>query len=262
MTLKDWIYGTDFDNPRIDGEWGPLHISTLILCILLIVGISIFFKNKDEKTKRKILLIIAGILLFFEVARRIVNVTNPITFTKYNLLWVLLPRPGCAISVWLILLSPVINKKWFYNFASMISILCGTIFFAYPGAGFTKGVILFENFYSIVTHSLMLVGAYLIVTLKLSKFNYKNIKWEAVSLGTLIIYSLLEMFVLKKNANGDPLEYDPFYIMPNNEVQEVIGINNYVLFFIIYVLFISLYLSAFYFFGREKKRKLKNKESN
>ena len=45
MTLKDWIYGTDFDNPRIDGEWGPLHIATLILCILLIVGISIFFKN-------------------------------------------------------------------------------------------------------------------------------------------------------------------------------------------------------------------------
>ena len=101
----------------------------------------------------------------------------------------------------------------------------------------------------------MLVGAYLIVTLKLAKFNYKNVKWEAVSFGSLIIYSLLEMFVLKKNANGDPLELDPFYALPGNEVQEVIGINNYVLYFILYVLFISLYLSAFYFFGRERKRK-------
>ena len=262
MTFEQWIYGNIENKPKNDGQWGLLHIITLIICIGLIVGISLLFRKKSDKTKRIILFVIAGILLFFELTRRVVNITNPLTFEKYNLLWVLLPRPGCAISVWLILLSPVINKKWFYNFASMVSILCSTIFFAYPGAGFTKGVILFENFYSIVTHSLMLVGAYLIVTLKIAKFNYKNIKWEAVSLGTLIIYSLLEMFVLKKNANGDPLEYDPFYIMPNNEVQEVIGINNYVLFFIMYVLFISLYLSAFYFFGREKKRKLTNKESN
>ena len=172
------------------------------------------------------------------------------------------PKERVEVAARLLTQYNIINKKWFYNFASMVSILCATIFFAYPGAGFTKGVILFENFYSIVTHSLMLVGAYLIVTLKIAKFNYKNIKWEAVSLGTLIIYSLLEMFVLKKNANGDPLEYDPFYIMPNNEVQEVIGINNYVLFFILYVLFIATYLCAFYFFGREKKRKLTNKESN
>ena len=30
MTLKDWIYGTGFDNPKVNGEWGPLHIATLI----------------------------------------------------------------------------------------------------------------------------------------------------------------------------------------------------------------------------------------
>ena len=51
MTLKDWIYGTGFDNPKVNGEWGPLHIATLIICIALIISISIIFKNKDEKTK-------------------------------------------------------------------------------------------------------------------------------------------------------------------------------------------------------------------
>ena len=189
MTLKDWIYGTGLDNPRVNGEWGPLHIATLVLCILLIVGFSILFKKKDEKTKRKVLLIIAGILFFFEVTRRIINATNPITFTKYNWLWVLLPRPGCAISVWLVMLAPVIHKKWFYNFSSLVSILCAVIFFAYPGAGFNNKYILFENLYSIVTHSLFFIGSFLIVTLRLATFDYRTVKNELISLGVDYITS-------------------------------------------------------------------------
>lgn len=255
MTFREWIYGME-NNPSVNGQWGLLHIITLIICIASIVSISLIFGKKSEKTKRIILFVIAGVLLYFELTRRIINITNPKTFEKYNILWVMLPRPGCAISVWLILLSPIINKKWFYNIAGMVSILCGTIFFAYPGAGFTNKYILFENLYSIVTHSFMLIGAYLIVTLKLAKFNYKNIKWELVSLGTLIVYSLLEMFVLKKNSSGAPLEADPFYALPGNEVQEIVGINNYAVFFTIYVLFILTYLSAFYLISALKNRKL------
>ena len=161
MTFEQWIYGTGLDNPSFDGQWKSLHIITLLLCVLSIVVISILFKNKSDKTKRTILLIIASILMFFELTRRIVNITNPITFEKYNLLWVLLPRPGCAISVWLVMFAPVINKKWFYNFASMVSILCAVIFFAYPGAGFLNKYIIFENLYSIVTHSLFFIGSFL-----------------------------------------------------------------------------------------------------
>ena len=225
------------------------------MCICLIISVSIIFKNKNYKTKRLILLIIASILLFFEVIRRIVNITNPITFTKYNLLWVLLPRPGCAISVWLILLSPFINKKWFYNFASMISILTAVIFFAYPGAGFLHEYILFEDLYSIVTHSLFFVGAFLIVTLKLANFDYKKITNELILLGGLFVYCVLEMFILTKNSKGDPLELDPFYVMPNNEVQEIVGINNYIVYFILYVLFITIYFSSFYLLSKIKKQK-------
>ena len=252
MTLKDWIYGTGFDNPKVNGEWGPLHIITLIICIALIVSISILFKKKDDKTKRKILLIIAGILFFFEVVRRIINATNPITFTKYNWLWVLLPRPGCAISVWLVMLAPVIHKKWFYNFSSLVSMLCAVIFFAYPGAGFNNKYILFENLYSIVTHSLFFVGSFLIVTLRLATFDYRGVKNELISLGVLVGYSLLEMFVLPKNSTGAPLEADPFYTLPGNEVQEIVGINSYALYIILYILFIALYSGAFYFFNRKK----------
>ena len=252
MTLKDWIYGTGFDNPKVNGEWGPLHIATLIICIALIISISIIFKNKDDKAKRKVLFIISGILFFFEIARRIVNITNPITFTKYNLLWVLLPRPGCAISVWLVMFASLVNKKWFYNFSSIISILCAVIFFAYPGAGFLNKYILFENLYSIVTHSLFFVGSFLIVTLRLATFDYRNVKNELISLGVLVVYTVLEMFVLTKNAKGDPLELDPFYVLANNEVQEIVGLNSHALYLVLYVLFMVIYFGAFYFFSRKK----------
>lgn len=251
MTFRQWIYGEDFNNPRVNGEWGTLHIITLILCIALVVGLTFVFRKKDDKAKRSVLFVIAGILLFFEIARRIVNASNPITFTKYNWLWVLLPRPGCAISVWLIILSPFIDKKWFYNFASILSILCAVIFFAYPGAGFLNKYILFENLYSIVTHSLLLVGSFLIVTLKLAKYNYHNIKNELISYGVLILYSVLEMFVLTKNDNGDPLELDPFYTLANNEVQEIVGISSHALYLVLYSIFIVVYASSFYFFSRK-----------
>lgn len=255
MTFKQWIYGTGFNNPSFDGQWKTLHIVTLIICVLLIVGISLLFKNKSDKAKRNVLFIIAGILIFFELTRRIVNITNPITFEKYNLLWVLLPRPGCAISVWLVMIAPFINKKWFYNIASTVSILCGIIFFAYPGAGFLNKYILFENLYSIVTHSLFLVGAFLIVTLKLAEFNYKKITGELISLGGIVLYSVLEMFVLTKNASGAPLEADPFYTLAGNEVQEIVGISSHALYLVLYFLFLVVYFGLFYFLGRKKKTK-------
>ena len=198
------------------------------------------------------MLIISGILIFFELARRIVNISNPITFTKYNLLWVLLPRPGCAISVWLVMLSPFINKKWFYNFTSIISILCAVIFFAYPGAGFLQQYVLFEDLYSIITHSLFFIGAFLIVTLGLVEFNYRKIKFELISLGVLVLYCSLEMFVLTKNSTGAPLEADPFYVLKNNEIQEIVGISSHALYLVLYFLFFVLYSGAFYFFSRKK----------
>ena len=150
------------------------------------------------------------------------------------------------------MLSPFINRKWYYNFSSMISVICAVIFFAYPGAGFLHKYILFEDLYSIVTHSAFFVGSFLIITLKLADFNYKKVKNELISLGVLVGYSLLEMFVLTKNVNGDPLEKDPFYAMPNNEIQEIVGMKSYGLYLVLYILFLTLYFSTFYFLNRKK----------
>ena len=47
MTFRQWIYGENFNNPSINGQWGLLHIITLLMCICLIISVSIIFKNKN-----------------------------------------------------------------------------------------------------------------------------------------------------------------------------------------------------------------------
>ena len=54
MSLKDWIYSS-YPNPAIKGQWGLLHILTLLLSIATIIILSILFHKKSEKA-RKILM--------------------------------------------------------------------------------------------------------------------------------------------------------------------------------------------------------------
>ena len=60
MTFEQWIYGAGagFTNPKIEGQWGPLHIIVLVLSIALMIGLTFLFKNKDEKTKRNVIFVI------------------------------------------------------------------------------------------------------------------------------------------------------------------------------------------------------------
>ena len=246
MTFTSWLFST-YPNPHKNGEWGALHIIVLSLCIAFIVISSILLKNKSKKTKYTILCVMAGILVFFGLARRIIGFAKATEFTLYNVLYTLLPRPGCAISCWLVVIAVIINKKFFYNFASIISILCSVVFFAYPGAGFLNEYILFENLYSIVTHAVFFIMCFCFITYGFVDFDYKTIYKEGVCLALLIVYTFLEIYVLKINS-------DPFYFMPNNEVMKILGMD-YSLFLPLFLVFIVVYLNAYYLIPMLKKRK-------
>ena len=249
MKFIDWLYSS-YPNPHIDGQWGLLHIITLLLCIGIIVSATIFLKNKSEKAKRTFIWILTGLIILFEVARRIINLCKTTDYGINNILRILLPRPGCAISCWLVIIATIANKKFLYNFASIIGIICAVIFFAYPGVGFNNQFILFENLYSIATHSLFLVSCICFITLKFTDFKYKNCWKELVCLGVLAVYVFLEI-VLK-------IEGDPFYFMPRNDILEIVGLP-YGVFLTIYIGFIALYFNSFYLIN-DRKNVFKNKK--
>ena len=236
MTFHDWLYSVYPPNSDINGRWGMLHIITLILCVL-VIGLIIPMKNKDLRVRQGVIMIIASLIFLLEITRRGINISRGVEgITSW--LHVLLPRPWCAISCWTLMLSSVLRKKWLYNFASTCALLNALVFFAYPSVGFNHNVILFENLYSILTHSLLLVGSISLMTLRLAEFKTdKSIIKEAIVFLLVLVYVFMEIYVLK-------IESDPMYFMPGNEVQAVLGVG-YGMYLVIYVGFLAIYFSLF-----------------
>lgn len=254
MNFKQWLLSS-MDNPRINGQWGTLHIIVLVASIALIVAIPQLmklFKNK-EKAKKVTLWILVGLIITFELSRRIINLYKNTDHSLNSYLYILLPRPWCAISCWSLIIAAIAKKKFLYNFASYSSLLCALIFFAYPGAGFNNKYIEFENLYSIGTHTLLLVTSITLITLKFTDFRYKNIYKELICYAIVFAYAFFEIYVLK-------IEDDPLYFMPGNDVQEILSVS-YPLFLTLYITFVTLYTNCFYLINDYKivKQKLLKK---
>lgn len=246
MTFIEWLFSS-YPNPAKDGQWGWLHICVMICCALFIVGASLYFRGKrkdDVKQKRMLLFILAGTLLFFELSRRALFFLKEDEYILHTVLRTIFPRPWCAISCWMVMLATVINKKFFYNFASITSILCGAIFFAYPGAGFNNEYILFENLYSIVTHSVFFTVAILFITLGFTDFQFKEMWKELICLGGVYLYGAFETWGLQ-------IEKDPLYYLPGNEIIELFGMP-YEVYVVGYIAFIAVFWLTFYVIQNRK----------
>ena len=66
MTFYKWITST-MDNPSKPGQWGPLHISVLVGAIIAIVALALIFRKKSDKTKRIVAIVLASLILLFEI---------------------------------------------------------------------------------------------------------------------------------------------------------------------------------------------------
>ena len=114
MTFKEWLCSS-YPNPSKHGEWGLGHIISLIIIAAFIVVSTLLLKKRSEKDKRLVLLILAGTIMFFELARRVINLCITPNLNLHLVLRILLPRPGCAISCWLVMIAVFLNKKTLYN---------------------------------------------------------------------------------------------------------------------------------------------------
>ena len=262
MSFNDWLFSTAecprFENPGVNGRWGLLHIITMLLCAAFIVGFWLIVKKckNKEKARKAIIISLVSLILFFEIMIRVVHFTNFSslgTLTFERALWILIPRPWCAVSCWALMISVIVNKKFFYNFASMSALLCSVLFFICPGVGFNNKYILFQNVYSIVTHALLLVTSVTLITLKFTDFRYKTIWKELICFLVIYLYSFIIVFALK-------LEADPFYYMPNGDIQAGILHISYGLYLFLYILFITIYINLFYLINdRQNVKKFFNK---
>ncbi len=193
------------------------------------------------------LLVLSGLILTFELTRRIVAICKGNLVDLNSIMYHLLPRPWCAISCWSIIIAVIFRKQYLYNVSCYCSLICSIIFFAYPGVGFNNKYILFENLYSICTHSLLLITSITLITLKFTKFDYKQIWKDLICLAIIFVYAFLEIYLLK-------IATDPLYFMPGNDIQDIVGLS-YGVFLPIYIIFLIVYINIFYFINDFKRVK-------
>lgn len=250
MSFIDWLFSNRPEGLELKNDpWGLLHIIVLLIVVGISIFIAVYFKDKEEKKKYTILFIIAMIVLFFEIARRVINFTKgDFTFEDgsidiKSIIYTLIPRPWCAISCWVLIASVFVKKSFFYNIASITMLLNAIIFFAYPSAGF-KNHIAFEEIYSIVTHSMLLIGSISMITLGFTDFRYRRGKetfiLEVIVLLSIYAYGSLEIIL--------GIEKDPLYFMPRNDVEVILGLP-YIAYLILYIIFVfGVWFNSFYVF--------------
>ncbi len=253
MRFTEWLFG-GINNPVTNGRWGLLHILTLVLCAACIVGFYFLAKRATdpERVKRIIVYSLAGAILFFEIMIRFVHCIklyyyhqpemNGVTF-----LWILIPKPWCAISCWALIACVFVKKAFFYNYAALSALLCSVIFFAYPGVGYNNQYILFENLYSIVTHALLLTTSITLIVFQYTEFKFKEFWKFGVSLVLTFAYGLLQIYVLKTQV-------DPMYFMPNGDIQGILGVG-YGVYLFLYIALIVVYVGVFYGLGDKESVK-------
>lgn len=255
MSFSQWLFG-GIENPYKGGQWGPLHIAVMLSCVILILVFDFIVKRSGnkEKAKQVIAYALAGAILFFEIMIRFVQCVKLYhlhlpEMEGITMLWIILPKPWCAIACWSLIASVFLKKTFFYNYASLSALLCSVIFFIYPGVGFNNVHLLFENWYSILTHALLLTTSITLMTFRYADFKYRLLWKVAVCFLLTFVYAFIEIYVLH-------IQTDPMYFMPNGDIQADILRINYGLYLFGYIAVILIYINTAHMIGdKENVRK-------
>ena len=245
MTFSQWLFG-GIENPFKAGQWGILHISVMLSCVALILIFNFLVKRSahKERTRNRIVYALVCAIAFFEIMSRFVYAVKLYCLHQPEMegltaLWIILPKPWCAVSCWALMASVFVKKPFFYNFASLSALLCSVVFFVYPGVGFNNEHLLFMNWYSILTHALLLTTSITLITLGFTSFKYREIWKVALCFALVFAYAFLEIFVLK-------VEEDPMYFMPGGDIQADILRISYGLYLFAYIAVIVIYINTAY----------------
>ena len=251
MTFVQWLFG-GIENPYKAGQWGALHIGTLLTCAALILIFAWLVKHtKDpDKTRKIIVYTLVGAIAFFEVMIRFVYSMKLYYFQQPEMAgltwyWILLPKPWCAIACWSLIASIFVKKTFFYNFASLSALLCSVVFFVYPGVGYNNEYLLFENWYSILTHALLLTTSLTMIVLKVTDFHYRDFWKTALCFLLTFAYGFVEIYLLK-------LQADPMYFMPGGDIQANILRMPYPLYLTLYILIFLVFVHVPYWIAWKK----------
>ena len=248
MSFSDWW--TNNNNPSLPKSeylFGTRHIIMLVIAIVSAVGLSIIFFRKNYRAKRILLIVLASVLLFFEITSRVVNIIIEETYSLQRIFEILMPLHICSVAVWVVIIGVFSKNKVLLNFAAIIGLIATVGFLGYPAVGINRTYISFTCLYSITAHVTGFVLAILLMTLGFTKFEFKDIWIPFVCMAIMFAWGALVDFVILPGADYMYLRNDPLELN--------IGFPYHIL----YAIFLSVYITIFYivYFIKEKIKKRK-----
>lgn len=235
MTFRDfWTNENNPSLPKSQYLYGTRHIIVLILTLVACITFTLIFRKRSDKTKKILFRVFASILLFFEIASRVVNLIIAKTHTFASVMEILLPMHICSVMVWVFIIAIFSQKQVLLNFSVLGGILATVAFLLYPAVGLNKVYISFTCLYSIFSHMLGFVTCILLMTLGQVKFEFKKIWQPLVCFAIMFSWGVLLNWVIFPGSDYMYLRNDPLELGLPFPYQ------------ILYLVIILIYITAFY----------------
>ena len=199
--------------------YGVWHLVSLLCVVALAAVLVIFFRDADDKTMRRILLVGWIVIAFLEVYKQVIfalDVNEGVASWDYA--WYAFPFQFCSSPLYAIpfvfLLKDCPLRRCVVTFLSTFSLLAGIAVMLYPDTVFMSYVGI--NVQTMVHHGLQVVfGIYLFV------YNRRHMQWKnifggvLVFVGFLIVAMALNLIVHNVHlAKGMDDTFNMFFISP------------------------------------------------
>ena len=111
MSFHDfWTNQNNPSLPKSEYLYGTRHVIVLALVVFATIVLSLIFYRKSQKAKNILFVVLVSILLFFEIASRVVNLIIETDFSWQNIFKIIMPLHVCSVMVWILIIS-VFTKK-------------------------------------------------------------------------------------------------------------------------------------------------------
>lgn len=247
MSFRDfWTNENNPSLPKSEYLYGTRHILVLVATLVACIVFTWIFCKRSDRAKKILFRVFASILLFFEIASRVVNLIIAESYTLESVMKILLPMHICSVMVWVFIIAIFTQKKFLLNFSVLGGVLATIAFLLYPAVGLNKTYITFTCFYSIFSHMLGFITCILLMTLGQVKFEFKKIWQPIVCFAIMFGWGVLLDWVIFPGEDYMYLRNDPLELGLSFPYQ------------LLYLGIILVYITMFYLVDFIKD-KIKNK---
>ena len=245
------------ETPKLFGVW---HICSLLLTVAACVCAVIFFRNASDRTMRRVLTVIWGIMVVFEIYKQTVfsfSVSGDTIAFDYQ--WYSFPYQFCSTPLYalpfLIFMKDGPVRDFFMTFTTGFVFFAGLAVMIYPADVYISTIGI--NIQTMVHHGLQVVLGVMLVAYNRRRMTLRNLGGSIAvfSIFAAVAMAVNEIAYIAFTANGMDHTFNMFFISRHFPctlpiLSSIYPVVPYPVFLVIYLLGFA-FVSAL-FFGIEK----------